>query len=128
MSPSGITFDDGPRQLPDSAEPPSWALTYADAALHCGPTTPQIEASLVKKGLSTSMAESVVFKCLELRIERAERSRKKRVTWNRANRVAYLVVLAAYFVATYSVDWPARRLIIGAAALIPFAFLLICEL
>jgi hypothetical protein len=136
MPQSGITFDDGSRQLPDSAEPPSWALTYADAALRCGQTTPQIEATLVKKGLSTSIAESVVFKCLEFRIERAERARKARVTWKWVNAVAFLIVflavLAAYYVATYSLDLPARGAVRYAVrrpvALIPFAYYLICVL
>ena len=115
-------------QFPDCGELPGWALAYADAALRCGQHTTQIEENLVKKGLSQSLAREVIPKCLEVRIERAELSRKKRRTWNWVNRGAFVVALVAILVFVVSIELPAARLFRYQTPVIPFAFLMICEL
>src|ERR1700682_6311751 len=98
MHTSGIGSGDGPQQLADPGELPTWALEYADAALRCGFKAPEIETRLVMKGLSPAMAALAVPKCLENRFHALEMSRKRRARWRTINRVASLVVAAGYLV------------------------------
>jgi hypothetical protein len=69
MNPAEVQNQDA-----DVEVPPAWALTYADAALRCGLKAPEIEASLVSKGLPPSIAQSVVPYCFEKHFYEAKRS------------------------------------------------------
>jgi hypothetical protein len=126
-SSSGDLGDNSATPALDSSGLPSWALTYADAALRCGQDIPQIQQHLVKKGLPESMAEAVVPRCLELRIQEVERCRKRAVKWKWINRVAFAVVFVGYVAALWSVNTTGLRPIRTASYLIPFGFLGLCE-
>jgi hypothetical protein len=102
-------------------------LIYADAALRCGQGTQEIQQHLVKKGLPVSMAEAVVPRCLELRIQEVERCCQRAAKWKWINRVAFVVVFVGYVAALWSVNTAGLRLIRRASALIPFGFLSFCE-
>jgi len=86
------------RQNADAEAPPDWALRYADAALRCGLKAPEIEASLISKGLPPSIAQSAVPCCFEKRLHEAKRSqiRADRLKW--FGRIASLVLAAPYLV------------------------------
>ena len=86
------------RQDPDSDEPPAWALTYADAALQCGLKAPEIETRLIHKGLSPSIAQSVVPRCFERRFHAIQRSEMWATRRKVLSRAASLVIAMGYLV------------------------------
>jgi hypothetical protein len=128
MPSSGTNLGEGLVQFPSSDGLPDWALTYTDAALRSGQSVPEIQQYLVKKGMPTAIAEALVFRCLELRIQRIEQSRKRARRWVWTNRVAFLVAIAGYVAAFYSVEAPARRIMGYGIAIILTSFGSFCEL
>src|ERR1700739_4104716 len=91
------------RQNTDAEGPPDWALSYADAALRCGLKTPEIQASLIGKGLPPSIAESVVPYYFEKRLQEAKRleiraDRRRLISRTGSVVIAALYLLLACFV------------------------------
>jgi len=77
---------------------PAHASTYAEAALRCGMKAPEIEARLIRKGLSPSSAEDAVRICLERRIHRVQQSLLWADRRRTISRVASLVVATVYLI------------------------------
>ena len=93
MNPAEVQYQDT-----EAEEPPARALAYADAALRCGMKAPEIEASLIGKGLPPSIAESVVPYCFEKRLHEAKRAQIWVDRWRLFSRAASLVIAAGYLV------------------------------
>jgi hypothetical protein len=121
MESSELSSDEPLNRNLDSGELPAWALAHADAALQCGLKAPEIEALLIKKGLSPATATAVVPRCMELRIQAVQRLGRRAARWKMINRAASLVVAAGFLVVGWLVDGPHLFLMIAASLLFPLA-------
>ena len=82
---------------PRDSSLPVWAMTQADAALKVGQTMPEIEKSLLAKGLAKEIASAVVIAVLEgrLRLQAESLAKAKRSNW--IHRVLSAIVGGACF-------------------------------
>lgn len=64
--------------MSNATELPEWALVYARGAIRCGFAVPDIEQTLVKKGLTPSQAVETVNHCFDQMFEADSRTRKWR--------------------------------------------------
>ena len=104
-----------------SNEPPEWALKHAEAALRCSLKAPEIQALLIKKGLSPALAATAVPKCLEQHIHEEWRSQQRASTWKMVNRVASIVVAGSYLALAFIGAGPAGVFRIALWLLMPLA-------
>jgi hypothetical protein len=124
---SGANIDNDPIEDADPPEVPRWAIRYADAAIRSGLGTPEIEANLVRKGLSIPTAEITVSRCLELRIRGVEGRTRQGLSWIRMNRLASGLVATGYLVALWSAGAPASLVWLSVGLLVvPVTVIWLC--
>lgn len=79
---------------PANGDLPDWALTYAAASIRAGFQAPDIEAALVRKGLSPKQASKVLDHCWEARVGAVETRRYRAEICQRVSRIASLAIAA----------------------------------
>jgi hypothetical protein len=104
-----------------SNEVPAWAASFASAAFRSGRKATEIEAALLQKGLSPSVAQDAVDRGMEMRLLAEGKTERRAQTWHTISRAASLVVTAPLYVeaAIYGGFW--GFMLVAVKLLLPMA-------